>query len=268
LTLAAAQHPGLRDWSQIDERSAGFFALGLAKATRTPVALVCTSGTAAANFHPAVIEAFYAGVPLLVLTADRPPELREWGAGQTIDQTHLYGNHVRWFAETAVPEGSESALRYAREIAARAVAEASGLPAGPVHLNLPFREPLVPAAPAAGPAATAELKLDSESRSSSKAMRFDRGVLTPRIEDARWLIELGQRFERGVIACGPMDAEPLRSFARAPIPRVLQLLQPVISSCVMPTWLRLSPPMSCCVLGRRQPARRCGFGWIGTSLHT
>jgi len=138
LTLAAAGHSGLRAWSQIDERSAGFFAVGLAKATRTPVALVCTSGTAAANFHPAVIEAFYAGLPLLVITADRPPELREWGAGQTIDQVHLYGNHVRWFAETAVPESSESALRYASEIAARAVAAAGGLPAGPVHLNLPF----------------------------------------------------------------------------------------------------------------------------------
>jgi len=95
LTLAAAQNTALHCSSHIDERSAGFFALGLAKATRLPVALVCTSGTAAANFHPAVIEAYYAGVPLIVLSADRPPELREWGAGQTIDQVQLYARHVR-----------------------------------------------------------------------------------------------------------------------------------------------------------------------------
>ena len=120
LAIVAAKHPALRCWSQIDERSAAFFALGIAKATRRPVALICTSGTAAANFYPAVIEANYAHVPLVVLTADRPPELREWGAGQTIDQIHLYGNHVRWFAEAAVPEANPQMLRYARELGSRA----------------------------------------------------------------------------------------------------------------------------------------------------
>ena len=138
LTFAAQRRPGLRCWSHIDERSAGFFALGLAKAAREPVALVCTSGTAVANFHPAVIEAHYAGVPLLVLSADRPPELREWGAGQTIDQIRLFGPHVRWFAEVAPAEDTASSLRYARALASRALAEACGVPAGPVHLNLAF----------------------------------------------------------------------------------------------------------------------------------
>jgi len=97
LAATAAGCAGLRCWSQLDERSAGFFALGLAKASGRPVALICTSGTAAANYLPAVVEAHYARVPLVLLTADRPPELREWGAGQTIDQLKLYGSHVRTF---------------------------------------------------------------------------------------------------------------------------------------------------------------------------
>src|SRR5690606_8372975 len=102
--LMLARHLDIIRWIHLDERSASFFALGLAKARREPVALVCTSGTAAANFLPAVIEARYGRVPLLVLTADRPPELRDVGAPQAIDQIHLYGQHVKWFVEVAMPE--------------------------------------------------------------------------------------------------------------------------------------------------------------------
>jgi 2-succinyl-5-enolpyruvyl-6-hydroxy-3-cyclohexene-1-carboxylate synthase len=132
---------------RIDERSAAFLGLGLAKASRRPVVLVCTSGTAAAHFHAAVIEADEAGVPLIVLTSDRPPELRGTGTGQTIDQLKLYGGAVRWFCEAGVPEDRPGMVRYWRSMASRAWAMASGgaggLP-GPVHINLPLRDPLVP----------------------------------------------------------------------------------------------------------------------------
>lgn len=145
LALAFASVRAFRIWMHVDERSAAFFALGMAKRLNQPVALLCTSGTAAANFLPALIEARLTHVPLLVLTADRPPELRDCGAPQAIDQNRLYGTHVKWYAETALPETSNDSLRYIRTIACRAFAQARTAPAGPVHLNMPFREPLTPA---------------------------------------------------------------------------------------------------------------------------
>jgi len=144
LTVAAAEHPDLRVFSHLDERSAAYFALGRARRTGEPTPLICTSGTAAANFHPAVIEANQARVPMLLLTADRPPELRDSGANQTIDQEKLYGDAVRWYRDLPEPEPTGRKLRRLRTDAARALAESTGVPAGPVHLNVPFRKPLEP----------------------------------------------------------------------------------------------------------------------------
>jgi 2-succinyl-5-enolpyruvyl-6-hydroxy-3-cyclohexene-1-carboxylate synthase len=148
LALAFAANPAIHIWTHVDERSAAFFALGMAKRLQQPVAVLCTSGTAAANFFPAVIEANLTHIPLIVLTADRPHELRDCGAPQAIDQNRLYGTHVKWFVDVALPEATNAALRYIRTIADRAVARALAVPTGPVHLNMPFREPLVPEPPA------------------------------------------------------------------------------------------------------------------------
>ncbi|HEX9133977.1 MAG TPA: 2-succinyl-5-enolpyruvyl-6-hydroxy-3-cyclohexene-1-carboxylic-acid synthase [Ktedonobacteraceae bacterium] len=144
LAMAFAAQPGIRSWMHVDERSAAYFGLGMAKQLRQPVALLCTSGTAAANFLPALVEAKLTHVPLLVLTADRPHELRDNGAPQSIDQNRLYGTYAKWFVEVALPEATDAALRYIRTTAARATASAQAIPAGPVQLNFPFREPLTP----------------------------------------------------------------------------------------------------------------------------
>ncbi|MCU4799339.1 2-succinyl-5-enolpyruvyl-6-hydroxy-3-cyclohexene-1-carboxylic-acid synthase [Halobacteria archaeon HArc-gm2] len=144
LTVAFADHPDVRVFSHLDERSAAFFALGRARRTGEPTALVCTSGTAAANFHPAVIEADRSRVPLVVLTADRPAELRDSGANQTVDQTKLYGDAVRSFQSLPEPAAEDRRLRSLRTTVCRAVATSTGTPPGPVHLNVPVAKPLEP----------------------------------------------------------------------------------------------------------------------------
>ncbi|MBT2212216.1 MULTISPECIES: 2-succinyl-5-enolpyruvyl-6-hydroxy-3-cyclohexene-1-carboxylic-acid synthase [Actinomadura] len=145
LALHAAEEAGrVRLHVRIDERSASFLGLGMAKRAGRPVALVCTSGTAAANFHPAVIEAHESGVPLLVITADRPPELRDTGANQTIDQVKLYGTAARWSTEVGAPENRPGMVAYWRSLVSRAWGLAQAPVPGPVHLNAAFREPLIP----------------------------------------------------------------------------------------------------------------------------
>lgn len=144
LTVALALHPDIEAIPVLDERSAAFFALGIAKRTGNPVALVCTSGTAGANFYGAVIEARESRVPLLVLTADRPAELRECNAGQTIDQQKLYGSYPNWYSELALPVLDRSLLAYLRQTVSYAWERTLAPIAGCVHLNVPFRDPLAP----------------------------------------------------------------------------------------------------------------------------
>jgi 2-succinyl-5-enolpyruvyl-6-hydroxy-3-cyclohexene-1-carboxylate synthase len=155
-----------------------------------PVAILCSSGTAAVNFAPAVVEAFYSRVPLIVLTADRPPELHGLGANQTIDQVRLYGTGVKWFVNMPLPEASTEALRYVRMVAARSVGESSEEPSGPVHLNFPFREPLVPDAFEFG-RVLGETVRSASTTSASRVTGLDR--LAVEIEQA----------ERPLIVCGP-----------------------------------------------------------------
>ncbi len=145
----------------VDERSAAFFALGAAQASGVPVAILCTSGTAAANYHPAICEADRSALPLIALTADRPPELRGIGAGQAIDQLKLYGESVRWFCEVGTHAADDDGLLHYRTTACRAFAAARGEPRpGPVHLNLPWREPLAPVPVEGAVTATDPLALD------------------------------------------------------------------------------------------------------------
>lgn len=144
LIYCFADQPQITVHSMLDERSAGFFALGIAKQSGRPVALVCTSGTAAANLLPAVVEASEANIGLIVLTADRPPELRDVGAGQVIDQIKIFGAYTRWFNEVGTMDLNEEALRHHRGLACRAFAEANTIRPGPVHLNISLRDPLFP----------------------------------------------------------------------------------------------------------------------------
>ncbi|HEY6875794.1 MAG TPA: 2-succinyl-5-enolpyruvyl-6-hydroxy-3-cyclohexene-1-carboxylic-acid synthase [Candidatus Dormibacteraeota bacterium] len=195
LAMALQRHPKIRVYVQIDERSGSFFGVGLAKATGKPCVLLCTSGTAAAEFHPAVVEAFHSRTPLIVLTADRPPELRDVGANQAIDQQRLYGSAVRWFFDPGTPIEMPSAPRQWRRLAARAYAEAMN---GPVHLNLPFREPLVPP-PGQVPTAVGDA---IESMTS--------GRLQPTQEQVASVAAALQRAKRPLVVAGEMrDGERL-----------------------------------------------------------
>lgn len=216
LVVAAARTKALRLHAQLDERSAAFFALGLARASRQAVALLCTSGTAAANFLPAIVEAHHARVPLVVLTADRPPELRGWGAGQTIDQLRLFGSHVRLFVEAPTPCPGTPLAAYARALGRRAVSVAEASPAGPVHLNLPFREPLEPPA---GHDTVSSAPVEVEAW--SEALRAAPARLTPGIALVETLTDIFRTAASGVVVAGPMDREPALADAAARLSAML-----------------------------------------------
>ena len=206
LTLAAQE--GIEAVSVIDERSAGFAALGMAKASGRPVALTCTSGTAAANLHPAVVEAHEARVPLIVMTADRPPELREVGAGQAIDQIKLYGTAAKWFVEVGTHEPGRATAIHHRALACRAYWTASGGRPGPVHLNFPLREPLAPAEESGGLDPT-----DWAGRSDgSPWTEMRQHAAAPHSDDVHAVAERIAAEPRGLIVCGPIS-EPIADAA-------------------------------------------------------
>jgi 2-succinyl-5-enolpyruvyl-6-hydroxy-3-cyclohexene-1-carboxylate synthase len=197
LALAIAEHPRLQHSVHIDERSAAFEALGFAKASGQPVLLLCTSGTAGANFLPAVAEAAQSRVPLIVLTADRPPELRAWGAPQTMEQRTLYTGFTRWSEEAPCPSEQGAERAYARALARRAVIEATGFKPGPVHLNLPFREPLLPSAIGAPEIA---------GRARSSEFQAADARIDPSLASS--LASELQGIERGVLLFGPDNWDP------------------------------------------------------------
>ncbi|MBS1887748.1 MAG: 2-succinyl-5-enolpyruvyl-6-hydroxy-3-cyclohexene-1-carboxylic-acid synthase [Actinobacteria bacterium] len=218
LAVALWREPGIEVTVIVDERSAAFFALGAAQAASEPVALLCTSGTALANYHPAVAEADESALPLVVLSADRPPELRGIGAGQTIDQLKTFGESVRWFCEVGTHDADDSGLLHIRSVACRALARARGeIRPGPVHLNLPWREPLAPVPVDGAVTATDELALHGrEGRPLTAVTRVD-------LEPTEFVLDevaghIGDAIA-GVIIAGrqtdPELREPLAHLARA-----------------------------------------------------
>jgi len=217
IAMALQRHPRIKVLIHIDERCGSFFAVGLGKATGKPAVVLSTSGTAAAEFHAAVIEAAYSRTPMIVLTADRPPELQGVGANQAIDQQHLYGSAARWFFDPGVPVELPNAARLWRRLAARAVAESA---AGPVHLNLPFREPLVPPpgqvpSAEAGPtqAVTSGRLLPNQAQVASLASALQRSqrplVVAGALRDGERLAPALQRLGM------PLLAEPTSQLRRA-----------------------------------------------------
>jgi len=205
--IAALGHEGLRCTSALDERSGAHFGLGQARSTLRPSLLLCTSGSAAANYYPAVLEASEAGVPLIVLSADRPPELHQCGANQTTDQVGLYGKHVRFFGNLGEPRDDPRSLRAARRLVAQAVNEATGVKPGPVHINAPARKPLEPVP------VSAELRARVDAVAAEPMTQVHRArpleptlveLVPPLMIDA--VVKALDEARRPVILCGPADA--------------------------------------------------------------
>lgn len=193
MALALRAAPGLACWVHLDERAGAYFALGAAKARRRPVAVLATSGTAVVNFAPAVAEARYGRVPLILLTADRPPELQGIGAPQTIDQLELYGRHAKWFVELPVPGSPDAAEAHARSVAAHAIDMAITDPAGPVQINLPYREPLMPEGVLAAIVVPEAAPRERQARRAAAPLDVDTVAA-----------ELGSA-SRALLVCGPLD---------------------------------------------------------------
>ncbi len=202
LTLAIANNKKIKSFVHIDERCSAFFALGLAKATNNPVLVVCTSGTATAELYPAIIEAYQQRVPLIICTADRPPELLNTGANQTINQNNIYKNHIRWFVDVGLPEPIPRRIRYIKAAAKRSVFESLVHSKGPVHLNFPFRKPFEP------DDLTDEINDDviktSEMILPDKKRLYEESEKN--ISSEKWFKELAgylSKYKKGLIIAGP-----------------------------------------------------------------
>lgn len=204
LAYAFASAEDLTLHRQVDERAAAFYALGLAKSTQQPVVLLCTSGTAAANYFPAIVEAKYARIPLIVITADRPHELREVGAPQAINQVQLYGEHVKWSVDFPIPDEAPQTLPFITRHIGRAMMIATTAPFGPVHVNIPFREPLT---------------IDFQQQLNQEVMSLQAGELVPTEATQQQLATVLNDTKRGFVVLGELplhtNAAYIWAFIRA-----------------------------------------------------
>jgi 2-succinyl-5-enolpyruvyl-6-hydroxy-3-cyclohexene-1-carboxylate synthase len=230
LAVAFAQHPAIEAVPVLDERSAAFFALGLAKQSHQPVVLLCTSGTAGAHFYPAVIEASESSIPLLILTADRPPELRHCHSGQTIDQLKLFGTYPRWQAELALPDANPLQWRYLRQTILQAWLRARFPTSGVVHLNCPFRDPLYPVLDFDFQAQVEDLEEEGFFYGISHGITF----AEPNLVDPFSSLRTWQKESRCLIIAGIANPTDPVAYCRA-IATLAQFLQaPVLADALSP----------------------------------
>jgi 2-succinyl-5-enolpyruvyl-6-hydroxy-3-cyclohexene-1-carboxylate synthase len=275
LALALAADGRLAVHVHHDERAAGYVALGIGRATGRPAVVLTTSGTAAVELHPAVVEAHHGQVPLIAVTADRPPELRDVGAPQTIDQAHLYARAVRWYAEPGVPD--DAARDHWRPLAARAVLEAAGSPPGPVHLDLAFREPLVGTAGELPPGRPTGVAWHGAAGAGATLSDLDAGALADAVRGRRGVVVAGGGIDNpdAVHALAarlrwPVLADP-RSGCRTPRPATVshadELLRcEELAGRLRPeVVLRLGSPPASKVLGRW--LARSGAWQLGITAH-
>ncbi len=202
LTYAFAKNKSIKTFVHIDERSSAFFALGLAKVTDTPVVLITTSGTATAELYPAIIESYQQRIPLIVCTADRPPELQNCGANQTINQNNLYKNHIRWFVDVGIPSVTLKRLKFIRDTAQQAYYKSSAIMRGPVHLNFPFRKPFEPES------FTDEISELVIKNLSDRKLLYDDKVKSTSVNIDKFLHSIAgevRRYEKGLIIAGPLN---------------------------------------------------------------
>jgi 2-succinyl-5-enolpyruvyl-6-hydroxy-3-cyclohexene-1-carboxylate synthase len=242
LVYAFTKHSSIKTIPVLDERSAAFFALGLAKQTHRPVALVCTSGTATVNYYPAIVEAFYSKAPLIVLTADRPPELQDCHEGQAINQKHLYGAYVRSYIDLGIPEASVPALKKLVSTLGEGLGSISTLP-GPVHLNYPFREPLI----FDGSVSKELISKKSITGLLSKITLSKKQNFNSKNDCLSHIVEKFTACEKGIIIAGPIERKDSKKYSKAVIELSKVLGWPVFADALSP--LRFNQGNDNCIIG-------------------